>query len=53
MTFKFEKFFENSLHIVIFGSLVAFLIPEVTFVRILPLMFGYCVGQAIANIRRV
>ena len=52
MTFNYEKFFEISLHIVIFGSLIAFLVPEVTFVRVLPIMFGYCIGQAVASIRR-
>ena len=50
--FDAENFFSISIHIVVFGSIVTWLIPELTFRAMWPCVVGYCIGQVIANIRR-
>ena len=50
--FDAENFFKVSIHIIVFGLIVTWLIPELTFGAIWPCMFGYCLGQAVANIGR-
>ena len=50
--FDAENFFKTSIHIVIFSCLITWL-TDITVPDIWPCMFGYCLGQAIASIRRV